>query len=216
MKPLNQYSFADVRDFVKSVDKKTWMIVLSASVGLLVAVVFFVIPAWIERPLLRRDIESMESQIRQINAMNEKRPGWEESQRVFGSLIQKTQGRVFTPEDLGLLLGHVSKMADESGVDVLASRPSAEKTVFTAPYHLKYQPAGYEFTMQGGYHELGDLASRIETNEKLLRIQSLEILPEEKTPGRHIAELKLWAIMKAPPQAAAPAKPAKAKHAKRK
>lgn len=216
MKPLNRWTFADIIAFVKSVDKKTWVIVLSSAVGFLLVVILLVIPAWIERPLLRRDIQSMEAQIRQVNALNEKRDGWEENQKVFGLLIEGTQKRVFTEDSMGMLLGQISKMASESHVDVLASRPLTEKATFPAPYHLKYQPSGYEFTVQGGYHDLGHLASRIESHEKLLRIRSLEIVPEAKTPGRHVAELKLWAILKASPQAAVPAKKsAKAKNAKK-
>ena len=202
MKPFNQWTSADVIAFVKSVDKRTWLIVLSCAVVFFLMVVFLIIPAWIERPLLRRDIQSMEAQIRQINALNQKRLGWEEDQNVFGTLIEKTRARVFTAQDMGLLLGQVSKMASESRVDVLASKPLTEKAVFAAPYHLKYQPSGYEFTVQGGYHDLGSLASRIESYGKLLRIRSIEIMPAEKTPDRHVAELKLWAILKAPPQVA--------------
>ena len=180
------------------------MTVLSCAAGFLLVVVFLVIPAWIERPLLRRDIQSMEAQIRQVNALNQKRLGWEENQKEFGSLIEKTRARVFTAEDMDLLLGQVSKMASESRVDVLASRPSTEKAVFAAPYNLKYLPNGYEFTVRGGYHALGELASRIETHKKLLRIRSIEIVPAEKTPDRQVAELKLWAILAAP-QTAVPA-----------
>ena len=215
MKPLNQWTFADVISFVKSVDKKIWLTVLSCAVGFLLVVVFLAIPAWIERPRLRRDIQSMEAQIRQVNALNQKRLGWEENQRVFGLLIEETQKRVFTEDSMGMLLGQISKMASESRVDVLASKPLTEKAVFAAPYNLKYQPSGYEFTVQGGYHDLGNLASRIEGHEKLLRIQSIEIVPAEKTPDRHVAELKLWAILKAPQQVVPPAKAAKANSAKK-
>jgi hypothetical protein len=171
----------------------------------LLAVVLLIIPAWVERPLLRRDIQSMEAQIRQVNALNQKRLGWEEKQKEYGALIEGAQGRVFTAEDMGLLLGLVSKMASESRVDVLASKPLSEKVVFAAPYNVRYQPSGYEFTVQGGYHDLGNLASRIEGHKKLLRIRSIEIVSAEKTPDRHVAEMKLWAILKAPPQAASKA-----------
>jgi hypothetical protein len=150
MKPLNQWTFVEVIAFVKSVDKRIWMIILSSAVGFFLMVVFLIIPAWIERPILRRDIQGMEAQIRQVNLLNQKRRGWEENQKVFGSLIDGTRARVFTPQEIGLLLGQVSKMAGESRVDVLASKPLAEKTVFPAPYNLKYQPSGYEFTVQGG------------------------------------------------------------------
>jgi Tfp pilus assembly protein PilO len=218
MKPLNQLHFADFITFAKSVDKKTQVTVLSSALGFLLFLVFMIIPAWIERPLLRRDIQSMEAQIRQVKAMNQKRQGWEENEKVFGLLIEDTQKRVFTAEDLGLLLGHVSKMADESKVDMLASQPLVEKKAFPAPYHLKYKPSGYEFTVQGGYHDLATLVSRIEDHEKLLRIRSIEITPAEKAPERHLTELKLWAILKAPPQAASTVKAvkgAKKKNAKK-
>lgn len=215
MKPLKQLNFADIIAVIRSVDKRTWVVVLSSAVGFFLVIAFLVIPAWIERPMLRREIQRMEAQIRQINAMNEKLPGWEENRKVFGALIEKTQARVFTAEDLGLLLGQVSKMADASGVDVLASKPLIEKATFPAPFRLKYRPSGYEFTVQGGYHDLGDFSSRIESHEKLLRIRSIEILPSEKTPDRHVAEFKLWAILKAPPQVKSTTKAVKAKNAKK-
>jgi hypothetical protein len=215
MKPLNRWTFADIIAFVKSVDKKTWLTVLAGGAGFLLLVIFLIVPAWIERPLLRRDIQSMEAQIRQVKALSQKRAGWEETQKVFGSLIEETQKRVFTENDMGLLLGQASKFAAESRVDVLASKPLGEKMVFPAPYNLKYQPSGYEFTMQGSYHDLGMLVSRIENHEKLLRIQRLEIVPDKKVLDRHVADLKLLAILKAPPPAAVSTKATKAKNAKK-
>jgi len=215
MKPIN-LPFAEVLAFLKTVDKKIWIIVSASAVGLLLVIIFLVIPAWIERPMLRRDIQGMESQIRQINELNEKQKGWDESRKVFGALIESTQARVFTAGDMDMLLGQVSKMASESRVDVLTSKPLTEKAVFPSPYNIKYQPSGYEFSVQGGYHDLANLVSRIEGHEKLLRIHRLEIVPAEKTPERHIAELTLWAIIKAPPQPVAPAKKAaKAKNVKK-
>ncbi|HOW87737.1 MAG TPA: hypothetical protein P5561_05605 [Candidatus Omnitrophota bacterium] len=209
MKPLNQWNFADVLALVKGIDKRTWIVIGASVAGALLLLVFFVIPAWIERPLLRRDIQSMESQIRQVNALNQKRLVWEEDQKVFEALIQKTQDRLFTPESLALLLGQVSKKAGDSRVDVLASKPMTEALVFPAPYHLKYQPSGYEFTVQGGYHELARMVSRIEGHEKLMRIQSIQIVPSGKSPDRHISQLRLWAILNATPASPGGAKDAK-------
>ncbi len=205
MKPLNQFNYAQVLAFLKTVDRRTWIIILSSVVGSLLLLVFLVIPAWVERPLLRRDIESMEGQIRQVHALNQKRAGWEENQKVFGALIEDAQKRIFTETDMGLLLGQASKFAGESRVDVLASKPLVIKATYPSPFDVKYQPSGYEFTMQGSYHDLGMLVSRIESHEKLLRVQSIEIKPDDKTPGRHVADLQLWAIMKASPEAIAKA-----------
>ncbi len=201
MKMPNQWTTGEVIEFAKRVDKKTWVAVAIGSVVFFLVIVFLVFPAWIERPLLRRDVESMQAQIRQVNALSQKRAGWEKDEKILGALIEKTRVRVFTQDELGLLLGQVSKKASESRVDVLASKPMTEQTVFPAPYGAKYQPSGYEFTVQGGYHDIAYLASRIEGNEKLLRIQSLRIVASEKSPERHITGLKIWAFVVPPPSA---------------
>ena len=104
MKPLNKWTSADIIAFVKSVDKRTWLTALSCAAGFFLLIVFLVIPAWIVRPMLRRDIQSMETQIRQVNILSQKRPGWEEDQKVLGAFLEKTRARVFSAEDLGMLL----------------------------------------------------------------------------------------------------------------
>ena len=198
MKPIKQWTLASILEFAKGVDTKTWVMIVAGALGFFLIFVFLVIPAWIERPMFRHQVQSMEAQIRQVKSLDQKRALWEENQKVFGDLIARTQSRLFTADEMGLLLGQVSKMAQESRVDVLASKPMTEKIVFPAPYHLKYQPTGYEFTVQGGYHDLGRFASLLENSDKLLRIQSIQIVPTEKTPERHIAQLKIWAILSAP------------------
>ncbi len=199
MKIPDQLAKSQIIEFVKHVDKKTWAMWAIISAAALLILIFLVIPAWVERPLLRRDIENMQALIRQVNALSQKRPVWEENQKLFGALIDKTKGRVFTTEDLGLLLGQISKMASESRVDVLASKPMNEKETFAAAYAAKYQPSGYDFTVQGGYHDLGMLISRLEEYDKLLRVQNLQIVSSDKSPERHICGLKLWAIVTPPP-----------------
>lgn len=215
MKPLNKWNSADIIEFAKGVDKKTWGKVVSGAVAFFLILFFLVIPAWIDRPLLRRDIQSMEAQIRQVNVLNQKRIIWEKNEKIFSALIEQTRERLFTAESLGVLLGQVSKMANESRVEVLASKPSTEKSVFRAPYHLRYQPSGYEFTLQGGYHDLARLVDRAESSKKLLRVQCIQIVPSKKTPDRQIAELKLWAILSVSPTVTPSAVPGGANSAKK-
>ena len=209
MKSIQGMSVQKSIEFLKNVDKKAWLKMAIVGIASLLFIVILVVPAWMERPFLRREVLSMEAQIRQVNALSQKRLQWEENQKVFGALIEKTKTRLFTAEDLSVLLGLVSKMGSESRVEVLASKPTDEKKLFQAPYHLQYQPSGYEFTLQGGYHSLASMVDLIESHEKLLRIQAFQIVPSEVAQDRHVAEMKLWAILKAPPQAAAPAVGAK-------
>ncbi len=205
MKMPTQWTTGEIIEIAKRVDKKTWVAIAIGTVASLLVLIFLVFPAWIERPLLRRDIESMQAQIRQVKALSQKRAAWEREQKVFGALIDKTRGRVFTADGLGLLLGQISKMASESRVDVLASKPMSEKVVFPAPYNAKYLLSGYEFSVQGGYHDLGTLVSRIENCENLLRVRSLQIVSSEKSQDRQVVGLRLWAVVVPPPAAKATA-----------
>lgn len=196
MKQFSQMNTKDIIGFVKGVDKKTWGKFSVVAIGAVFFLIVFVYPAWIERPILRREIQGMEAQIRQVSGLNQKKPVWEEDQRSFSDVLERTNGRLFSREGVGLLLGQVSKLAVESKVDVLASKPVNEKIVYAAPYNSKYEANGYDFTLQGGYHDFGMLANRIETYSRLLRIQSIHILPSEKTPGKQISEWRLSAISK--------------------
>lgn len=194
MKPLNQWTVNDITGFIKSVDKKIWLMIAIGGIGFLLILVFLVIPAWIERPRLRRDILNMETQIRTVQTLTQKQAVWLQNEKTFDALIKNVQERLYTPESAASILGQASKKATESRVEVIVSKPASDKIVFPAPYHSKYESAGYEFTLQGGYHDMANLISRIESHTKLLRVRSFRIIPSDKAPDRHLAELKVWAI----------------------
>lgn len=216
MKPIKEWKKEDLIDFLKTVDKKTWGIIAGSIVGIVIAWTFVIGPAWFDRPSLRREMQGMESQIQQVKTLNEKRPTLEADKRLYEEMIDKAKSCLFKAEESGLLLGQISKLANESRVEVIASKPrGGEVTAFPAPYDLKYQAKGYDFTVQGGYHELGTLMSRIESFNKLLRIQNLWITPAEATPDKHIAEIRLLAIAEAPPAVAEKGKKANAKKKKK-
>lgn len=192
-------TMADIMAFVKSVDKKTWMRAAAITAGVLVLWFFVIWPAWFERPALRREIQTMTNQIRQVTALNQKRPTLEKNLKDYNDVITSAKGRLFTTEEIGLLLGQISKMADESKVEVISSKPQNEKITYAPPYNAKYSARACDFSLLGGYHELGKFISRLESYGKLLRIQSLYIRPSDKNPEQHAADLRVLAITVAPP-----------------
>ncbi|MBU9888706.1 MAG: type 4a pilus biogenesis protein PilO [Candidatus Omnitrophica bacterium] len=199
MKSLRSVTPTDILGMLKSVDKKTWAVVGAAVVGAGVLWLGIIDPAWLARPALRRQIEDMRRQIIQVSGLNEKKPLLESNLKEFNDLLRETQARLFTPDQIGLLLGQVSKMAKESRVEVIASRPLGDKLVYPAPYNAKYAAQGYEFTVIGGYHELGGLIARIESHEKLLRVHRMNLSVPDEAQGRIRAELKVLAFTVAPP-----------------
>lgn len=202
MKSFNQWNIKNIIEFSRHVDKKTWVKISIIVLGALLFLIFVVVPAWIERPLIRRKIESLQAQIRQANALNQKRLIWEEHQSQFGEVITKTQARLFAMEEIELLLGQVSRMAADSRVDMLSSKPLPAKIIYPEPYHSRYQANSYAFSVYGEYHDFGRFAGCVESNDRLLRIQSIHIIPSDKWPGKQIAEWQISAISASPQQTA--------------
>ncbi len=194
MKPLQQLTAADVIEFLKSVDKKTWV---QVGIGVIVLIALWSLilePAWIERFQLKSQIKSIQGQIQTVVTLNQKKALWDRQQKEFSELIDKTRVRLFQKEEVSLLLGQVSKLARDAKVNVIASKPQGEKSGFPAPYDSQYQGSSYDFAVEGGYHDLGRFTSLVESYPKLLRIQSLKIMPIDKTPEKQIAELRIMAV----------------------
>lgn len=215
MKPVKSVKIDEVIAFIKSVDKRTWVTGAATAVGILLLWFGFVGPAWIERPVLRRKNQEMTRQIIQVNGLNEKKPVLEGNLKLYSDLIAATNKRLFTTEEIGLLLGQISKLAYESRVEVIGSRPLSDTIVYPAPYDAKYAAHGYEFTVLGGYHDLGKFLAKIESYDKLLRVHRLHIAVSDKTPELHRAELKVLAFTAAPPLPPAKVPAKKSVHAKK-
>ncbi|OQA56187.1 MAG: Pilus assembly protein, PilO [Candidatus Omnitrophica bacterium ADurb.Bin277] len=194
MKPLKQWTKQDLIDLLKHVDKRTWLMIAAAVVGL--SALWFVLigPAWIKRPYLRREIQNMDTQLRQYQILNQKRIKLEEDRKTYQALFEETKVRLYEEGDIALLLGQVSKLAHDAKVDMIASRPQKDSVLYPKPYQDRYLAVGYDFTMQGGYHQLARLAAAIESYPKLLRIQKIQIVPSKDDQSRHVAQFDLVAI----------------------
>ncbi|HNX68758.1 MAG TPA: type 4a pilus biogenesis protein PilO [Candidatus Omnitrophota bacterium] len=201
MKPASKFTISRIIEIVKGVDKKAWVWIASGAVAFVALWVLIIGPAWFDRPRLRSEMRGMEAQIRQVKALNQRRPVFEADEKLFGGVITGVQKSLFSSEEIGSLMGQFSRLANEAGVEVLASKPQNELITFEAPYNAKYGAVGYEFTLQGGYHDLGKLMSLIEGAQKLLRVRSFHVVATDKTPDKHIAELRLLAITAASPGA---------------
>ena len=194
MKPIRQWTKQDLIGFVKGVDKKTWGMVGGGIAGIALLWFFFIAPAWIERPRLSGSIREMDAQLRQYQVLNQRRLRLEEDMKVFTKLFDETKARLYKEGDIALLLGQVAKLASDSKVDMIASKPKSETVVFPKPYGDRYQTVSYDFTMQGGYHQIGKLAAALESHPKLIRIQKIQIVPDKDKTERHVVQFEIAAI----------------------
>lgn len=194
MKPFNQWTAADLVDIAKKVDKKTWIKIGIGAAMAGVIFIFFVWPAWFERARVLGQIRAIRDQIAALEMLTGKKDEWLRDQAEFKKLIGDTQGRLFQTTETSLLLGAISKLADESKVSIIASRPKDATDEIPPPFDQQYKANLYDFTVEGDYHAVAAFVSRIESNPKLLRILVYQMKPREKTPETHLADITMSAI----------------------
>jgi hypothetical protein len=194
MKPLNQMTSADILDMVKKIDKKTWIKIGIGAGAAAVVIIFIVWPAWISRIGVRQQVRDLKGQITQTQSLLLRQPQLLKDKEKFLKFSQEVKGRMFEPGETSLLLGVVSKMAQESQVSIVSSAPKPFQGKFPPPFDTQYEASAYDFTVEGGYHQLGEFASKIENHPKVLRVQSFHITPQEKTADRHLASVSLTAV----------------------
>jgi hypothetical protein len=194
MKPVRPFNKEEVISFLKKIDKKTWGSLAVNFVGIILAWIFFIEPAWFARPRMRDEMQKIDVQLKQFQTLGQKRPVWTDNEKAFSRIINETKARIYKEGESALLLGQVSRLADEARVDVMASKPIKATVSFPDPFQNIFNPVAYDFTLRGGYHSLGQLIAGIENYPKLLRIQSIQITGSNDSPEKSIAQLELVAL----------------------
>lgn len=191
---LSQVTPDQIVDLLKGVDKKTWIQVAAAAAILIILGVFLIYPAWFKRFELRMETAKIKKQIAQTNALFAKRPELVKTKEDSHAFTQNAKSKMYTPSEASLLLGVISRMANDSKVTIISSKPRPMESEFPEPFSKMYEAVLYDVTVEGGYHAVGDFAARLESNPKLLRIQNFVIRPQENSQTLHFADFTLSAV----------------------
>ncbi|MDP3921384.1 MAG: type 4a pilus biogenesis protein PilO [Candidatus Omnitrophota bacterium] len=194
MKPITEWTGQDVVSYLKTVDREMWMKIGIVAAGIALFLIVFAWPAWMRRPELLQELKDTKSQIVRVESLKRKRPQWIQDKKNYADFIADIAGRLYRSDEISLLLGTISKLAEESGVQIIASRPHRDTPDFPPPFHLQYKAEYINLTVEGGYHALGEFVSRIESNPKMLRIELFEVSPREGNPESHLATITLAAV----------------------
>ena len=208
MKPINQMTTKEIVDFLKSVDKKTWIKVGAIAAAALVVFMVIIWPAWFKRVQVHMEIKNVEAKIQSLNTLRGKKEEWLKNKDLYNQNILDVKNKLYKPGESALLLGEISKLANESKISIVASRPKDEPLKYPPPFDQQYLANLYDFSVEGGYHQLGQFVANLESFPKLLRIQEFHIVPRENNPQSHTADIQLSAIAL---KTAAPAAPTAAK-----
>lgn len=194
MKPIQQWTTADISEWIKTRDKKSWIKIGGGAVAALVVLFVFVIPGWITRPLVKNKIKSLEIQISTTQTLFKRKPELMRNKEEFYNFLSQAKARLYKPGESSLLLGSISKLAQESKIAIISSSPKDFQGKFPEPFNQTYEANAYDFSAEGGYHELGQFISKIESNPKLLRIELFSLKPEEEVANKHMLHMSLSAV----------------------
>ncbi len=198
---LSQLTPADILAMLKKVDKKTWIKVGSAAAVLGVLLYVLIIPAWFKRVEVKTQVQALKGQVSTTYNLFRKKPELLRIKEDCLKASKEARDRMYTPGEASLLLGTISKMAQASNVTMLASKPKAAEGKFPKPFDDQFEASLYDFTVEGGYHAVGDFISRIESNDKILRILSLTIRVKENSPQAHLVDISISAVSTKKPKA---------------
>lgn len=194
MKPIQQWTAADIIDFLKSVDKKTWIKIAVGAGIAAVLIVFIVWPAWIMRLDIRKQIKTIEGQMKSLETLGPKRAEWLKNKELYLKIIEEAKKRLFIPQETSLLLGQISKKAEDAKISIISSMPKEYDSKFPPPFDQQYDASLYQYSLEGGFHEVGKFLASIESNDKLLQLQTAHILPNEASQKSHSATVLVTAV----------------------
>lgn len=196
LKPLSQMTTADLIEIAKKIDKPTW---IKIGIGAAIALVFSVVivwPAWFQGAKVKGEIAVIESQIVRLQTLKRNEKMWLQNKEDYTKYIKEVKARLFSPGEASLLLGRIAKLADESKVSIISSSPRDGKVEFPKPFDDSFKADLYDFTVEGGYHEMAHFINRIESYPQILRVELFQLSPNEDVPGKHLAEITLSAVSK--------------------
>ena len=191
---LNSVDSKAILAWLKTVDRKTWFLIAGGLLVFVAAYVFLIQPAWFQRPALKKKIVEVETQTMRLKALLPRRPelqGQKENTKTFISDFQK---RLFKEDEMAFLLGRISKLAQDAQVEVLSSKPMEQSESFPGPYSDKYKKFIYLLSVEGGYHQIADLVSRLESYPQYFQIQSLAIAAQGDSVDRQTADITVMAV----------------------
>ena len=99
-------------------------------------------------------------------------------------------------KEIPMLLENLSSMARNSNVKIQSITPLSKRRTRENDSLDKgervYQEVPIAITAQSGYHELGDLISRLESDERFMQVSDMEIKASKSNPAKHDIEFLVY------------------------
>lgn len=129
---------------------------------------------------LRQELKSLKNETGRISLLRD------QSERL-NSRMEQYQKAIPAESDVAPLLAYLSAEAKASRVTLSGMEPKTGQVTAGNPF----QETLLVLHARGGYHALGLFLNRLETGERLMRVDRFEIVSNQQTPREHQMELVL-------------------------
>ncbi len=129
---------------------------------------------------LRQELTSLKKEGERIDLLRE------QSERL-DQQMRKYQKAIPMESDLAPLLAYLSEEAKSSRVTLTGMEPKIGQTTAGSAFRETL----LILQTEGGYHALGLFLDRLETGERLIRVDRFELVSNKKTPREHQMTLEL-------------------------
>ncbi len=189
-------NFALIAEKLKDIKKGDWIKIAIIAVLASVFIIFIAWPAWMGRMDDKGRIMTIRGRLTNFDTLKRAKSKMMEERKNASEFIQNAKSKMLTASEASLMLGAISKLANEAGVTIIASSPRESERQFPPPYNQFYQASFYDVAVEGGYHQIGKFVHLIETNPKSLKIDRFHIAPKstdrkEGNPGVEIVEITI-------------------------
>ena len=184
--------------YLRKLDKKSRNRLLLILLGGLLFFFFIFWPAWFKRPFLQSQIQTFRHRIQIAQTKIAQEAQLKEEKKGHEAFVESVQSRLLREGEGEGIVGILAGIAEKSQVSLLSTEPQdqddqgAEK--IPAPFDIKYRRISYLLTVEGGYHQLATLVSRIENHSKIFRVSEFSISPREETPRIHLGQILVSAF----------------------
>ena len=192
-------SFFEVFDHLKLLKKGDWIKIGIVTCIAAIFLVFIAWPAWGGRLDLQGKIKGLEGREISFETMRKSKPKMIAERQSASELIRRAKEQIHSAAEASLILGSVSKLANEAEVIIISSNPRDSESKFPAPFSQNYYVCNYDFNVEGKFHDIGKFISLVENSPKLLKITHCKITLRDQTdkdafPALENVELTLSAI----------------------
>ncbi|MBN1586003.1 MAG: type 4a pilus biogenesis protein PilO [Candidatus Omnitrophica bacterium] len=137
---------------------------------------------------LRSQVQAARAQVSQITRLESEVSSME-------AVLKELEARLMDPNEIPVFLDQLSGLAEQSGVEIVRVQPVSETPSGPEEEAPVYRQFPVAVEALGSFEGLTQFVSRLETQQRIMRVTNLRIQGADDTPTKHRVRMVVSAYM---------------------